>query len=286
MTAGAVVLAGGRSSRMGTAKASLEWHGSTLLRRTTGIVGRAVDGPVVVVRAPRQDLPALPGDVLVVDDPVEGRGPLQGLAVGLGTLREKADVAFVCSTDLPFLHPAFVRRVVGALTEEWDVVLPRAGGFDQPLAAVYRTSLAPAVDALLAADRLRLAFLFESCRTLRLDDDALLADETLSALDPGLESVRNVNAPDDYGAARARSAPAVTVERFGALADPGRGGPRQVRAPTVAEAARQSGLTLDRYIVVVNGAHVGCDHDLPLAAGDTVAFISRAEATAGISRRP
>ena len=58
-TAG-IVLAGGRSSRMGTPKAALEWHGSTLLRRTVGIVTRVTDGPVVVVRAPGQSLPARP----------------------------------------------------------------------------------------------------------------------------------------------------------------------------------------------------------------------------------
>ena len=49
-TAG-IVLAGGRSTRMGAPKATLEWHGSTLVRRAAGIVARVVDGPVVVVRA-------------------------------------------------------------------------------------------------------------------------------------------------------------------------------------------------------------------------------------------
>src|SRR5215213_7709623 len=61
--AAGIVLAGGRSSRMGTPKAALEWHGSTLLRRVVGVVARSVDGPVVVVRAPGQQLPALPGGV-------------------------------------------------------------------------------------------------------------------------------------------------------------------------------------------------------------------------------
>src|ERR1700693_6592999 len=69
-----VVLAGGRSSRMGTPKAALEWHGSTLLRRTVGILARATGGPVVGVRAPGQELPALPPDVGVIDDPREGKG--------------------------------------------------------------------------------------------------------------------------------------------------------------------------------------------------------------------
>src|SRR2546423_15513946 len=96
-----VVLAGGRSSRMGTSKAALEWHGSTLLRRTVGIVARATGGPVVVVRAPGQELPRLPEGTLVADDPREGKGPVQGIAAGLAALRGQADVAFVRSTDLP-----------------------------------------------------------------------------------------------------------------------------------------------------------------------------------------
>ena len=109
-----VVLAGGRSSRMGSSKAALEWHGSTLLRRTVGILARF--GPVVVVRAAGQSLPALPPDVVVVDDPRAGKGPLQGIAAGLAAIGGRAEYAFVCATDLPFLHPAFVRRVSSGRT--------------------------------------------------------------------------------------------------------------------------------------------------------------------------
>src|SRR5919106_2131401 len=104
-TAAGVVLAGGRSSRMGRPKAALEWHGSTLLHRTTSLLARTVGGPVLVVAAPGQDLPELPPRVEVIADPVEGLGPMQGLATGLAALHERAPVAFVCSTDLPFLHP-------------------------------------------------------------------------------------------------------------------------------------------------------------------------------------
>ena len=64
----AIVLTGGRSSRMGSPKAALDWHGSTLLRRVTGIVSRAVAGPVVVVSAPGQALPELAPTVEVVAD--------------------------------------------------------------------------------------------------------------------------------------------------------------------------------------------------------------------------
>ncbi len=84
--AAAIVLAGGRSSRMGTPKAALEWHGTTLLRRTTAVLARTVSGPVIVVRAPGQPLPDLPCDVRIVEDPVEGVGPLQGIAAGLSAV--------------------------------------------------------------------------------------------------------------------------------------------------------------------------------------------------------
>ena len=270
-----IVLAGGRSSRMGTPKATLEWHGSTLLRRTTSIVSRAVTGPVVVVRAPGQDLPGLPADVEILQDPHEGRGPLQGIAVGLEALADRADAAFVCSTDLPFLHPAFIRAVLGAVAPDIDVALPVARGYPQPLAAAYRTDLAPLVSALVDADRLRPAFLFEECRVVRLDDAALRADPMVAALDPELDSVVNVNEVDEYAQARARPAPAITVQCYGALAGRLGGGPRAVHAATLAQAAAAISLPLDRHVLAaLNGEQITRDGHAPLTPGDTVAFIS------------
>ena len=269
-----IVLAGGRSSRMGTPKAALEWHGSTLLRRTAAILARVTEGPVVVVRAPGQDLPALPPGTEVVDDPHEGLGPVQGLAAGLAAVGGQAGIAFVSSTDMPFLHPAFVRRVLRAAQEGADVALPVARGYPQPLAAAYRTALAAVAERLVAEERLRPAFLFEQCAVTRLDEAALRADPVLAALDPGLDSVVNVNSPADYQAARERPAPEVTVQRFGTLAD-GRRGPHQVRAATVAGAAAATGLALDGHVVAaLNGDQITRDGETPLAAGDTVFFLA------------
>src|SRR5688572_24430296 len=107
---------------MGEPKASLQWHGSTLLRRVVGLVARGVDGPVVVVRAPGQDLPSLPAAVEVVEDSALARGPLEGIASGLAALQDRASHAFVCSTDLPLLHPAYVRAVARA-AQDVDVAL-------------------------------------------------------------------------------------------------------------------------------------------------------------------
>jgi molybdopterin-guanine dinucleotide biosynthesis protein A len=272
-----IVLAGGRSSRMGTSKAALEWHGSTLLRRVVGIVGRSVDGPVVVVRAPGQTLPELPHEVEMVEDAREGRGPLEGLAAGLAAVRDRAHAAYASSTDVPLLHPRFIRRVLAGLDDDVDVVLPEVGGFRHPLAAVYRTELVDVVERLIAEDRMRPAFLFEVCRVRRLDADALLADPALAALDPDLDSVLNLNEPFDYEAARARRAPEVTVRVFGALRRLSTigGDPALVAAATVGEAAAASGLSLDEHVVAaLNGDQITADPGAPLVAGDSVSFLA------------
>jgi len=280
-----VVLAGGRSSRMGTPKAALEWHGSTLLRHVTGVVGRAVDGPVIVVRAPGQDLPDLDQQVHVEEDPEEGRGPMQGLAVGLSAAAASAELAFVCSTDLPFLHSAFVSAVMRAFEADderapgeprTDVVLPFVRGYRQPMLAGYRTDLAPRIDALLEQGRLRPMHLLEECNVRQVDESVLLADRRLAAADPDLDSVVNVNEPDDYAAARSRPAPEVVVQRYGVLATRGGArGPVTIRAASIGAAAEQVGLAFDGHILAaVNGDQIRGDERHPLLAGDTVAFIS------------
>ncbi len=279
-TAAGVVLAGGRSSRMGAPKAALEWHGSTLLYRTVSVLARTVGGPVIVVRAPGQELPTLPAGVQVVDDPVEGLGPMQGIATGLAAVADRAPAAFVCSTDMPFLHPAFIRRVLRGLSASGfaagpDVVLPIARGFPQPLAAAYRTGLAELAAKLIADGRLRPAMLFEECGVARPEDTELLADAELARLDPALDSVVNVNAPEDYAAARNRPAAEIVVQCFGALAGEGRRGSRTVRAGTLGAAAASVGLVLDAHVIAaLNGDQITRDAQLPLVGGDAIAFLS------------
>ncbi len=190
-TAG-IVLAGGRSSRMGAPKAGLEWHGSTLLRHVAGVVGAAA-GPVIVVRAPGQELPALPPDVRVVEDARGGRGPLEGLRAGLRALDPAVEAAYVAAVNLPFLPPEAVRRTLGALAGRVNAAVPRAGGRAHPLAAAYRPAVLPTVNALLDEGRARMGDLLE-----RLD---------VAWLDEEPEALRNLNTPSDYARARALPPP-------------------------------------------------------------------------------
>lgn len=190
---------------MGTPKAALDWHGRTLLDRTVAVLAAATGGPVVVVRAAGQPLPRLPGPTIVVEDPREGRGPLQGIAAGLAALAGSAEAAFAAATDMPFLHEAFIRRVLAVLAaERADVALPVARGYPQPLAAGYLVGLAAAADQLVASGRLRPADLFAGCTVVRLDEERLLADPELRTADPDLDSLVNVNHPEEYRAALAR----------------------------------------------------------------------------------
>lgn len=272
MTAAGIVLAGGRSVRMGAPKATLSWGGSTLLRRAVGIVGRAVDGPIVVVKAADQRLAPLPEGVEVAQDARPGRGPLQGIAAGLATVAGRADVAYVSGVDSPFAHPAFIRHVVRSLDGDHDVALPHAHGFDHPLAAAYRISAQEQIEPLITSGALALGALIERLRARLLDERALLADPALAALDPELDSLRNVNTPDEYDAARAAPAPLVTVRCKGALRSrcPD---PITLRVATVGAAATTVGVELgSEGVAILDGELVVDDPQEPLAAGDSVIF--------------
>lgn len=187
----ALVLCGGASRRMGRPKAWLPFGDEALLTRAVRLVS-SVARPVVVVAAPEQDLPPLPTDVAIVRDGVAHRGPLQGTASGLAALPDSAEFVYATGTDVPFFQPGWVdllRRLIG----DDDLAIPFVDGFHHPLAALYRRpTVLPAVQALLAADRLRPVFLMESVRTR-----VVTADE-LRAVDPGLATLRNLNTPDDY----------------------------------------------------------------------------------------
>ncbi len=106
----------------------------------------------------------------------------------------QVDAAYLSSCDVPFLQPAFVRRMIELLGEH-AICVPRTGDYHHPLAAVYRIQVKAAVSQLLQENRLRPFFLFEAVPT-RIVEAMELAD-----VDPNALSLRNLNAPDDYEAA-------------------------------------------------------------------------------------
>jgi len=192
-----IILCGGKSRRMGRAKATLPFGPESMLARVVRLLGEAAD-TIVVVAASGQQLPDLGGEVLLVRDRHEDRGPLEGLAVGLAAVGRRAGATFVTGCDVPLLAPAFVRRM-GELSAGYDVAVPQIDGRDQPLAAVYHTGVLPLAESLLAAGHRRPADLFERVRTRRV------AAEELADVDPELQSLANVNTTADYRAALAKA---------------------------------------------------------------------------------
>ena len=189
MHAGAIVLCGGKSSRMGTSKALLPFGPETMLQRVVRILQDVVS-PVVVVSALSQALPNLSADVIVTRDEHEGRGPLEGLRAGLKALPTDIEYAYVTSCDVPLLEPGFIRQLLD-FARGYDVAVVEIDGFAHPLSAVYRRTVLPHVEELLASNRLRPAYLFDEVRTRRITPAQITAD-------PELRTLRNLNTREDY----------------------------------------------------------------------------------------
>ena len=184
---------------MGRSKAWLPFGPEVMLQRVVRALGEVAD-PVVVVAAPGQELPDLPAAVAVAYDEIEDRGPLQGIAAGLQFLSGRVEAAYVSGTDTPFLTAAFVREMADLLGAH-AMAVPRVDGRYHPLAAVYRTDVIEEVRLLLSEEKRRPMLLLD-----RLAARVVSAEE-LSRVDPGLVSLRNINAPEDYDRALADAAP-------------------------------------------------------------------------------
>lgn len=200
MRKGAIILCGGKSSRMGRDKATLPFGPELMLQRVVRRMVEVVDvGNIVVVGAPNQRLPELPVGVLVAHDGSEFHGPLAGLATGLRALADRPEVSrlevveavYVTGCDVPLLVPAFVRRMFDVLGD-YAIAVPYDGQHHHPLAAVYRPSVLRAVERLLADGQMRPRFLFEVVRTKEV------SVEDLRSVDPELATLENLNYVQDY----------------------------------------------------------------------------------------
>ena len=192
-----IVLAGGRSLRMGRDKATLVFDGETLLQRTVRALGAVAD-EVVVVSAPGTafaDLHA-PVPLRVVADPIEGAGPLVGIATGLEAAR--APIAIVVGVDMPFLQPALLRLLAERVAAGARWVLPIAAQRPQPLCSAFARDALPVLRAHIeAGDRAPMTAADDL-------DVTRLAEDEWRAADPRGLSFMDVDTPEDFAAAVAR----------------------------------------------------------------------------------
>jgi molybdopterin-guanine dinucleotide biosynthesis protein A len=181
----ALLLAGGRSTRMGSSKALLQWQGVPLVAHVASVLVTVAD-PVIVVAAADQKLPPLPAGVEVAVDAQPEQGPLEAMSAGMRAVDGRADLVFVSAVDVPLLHGEFVLGVVNAVGAA-QMALPVSEGHDHYLAAAYRLELRGLAEQLLVSGERRVGALAERIPVSRVD----------AALLPHPESLRNANTPQE-----------------------------------------------------------------------------------------
>ncbi|MET0502822.1 MAG: NTP transferase domain-containing protein [Candidatus Binatia bacterium] len=211
----AVVLAGGKSSRMGRPKSLLPFGDEPLIAHIVRALQR-IFPDIVVVAAPEQELPSLPARL--VRDEIAYQGPVGGIYYGLKAAG--GEFSFVTSCDVAFLNPRLIAHLISQI-KDYDVVVPWWEERYQPLHAVYRRDVLPLLEGQLQRGELRPVYLFDKVRTCKV------SEEEIRGFDPEGLSFFNMNTPDDYARASRRweelaasgnlaeSSVTCTVELFG-----------------------------------------------------------------------
>lgn len=187
-----VLLAGGKSRRMGEDKRYLVVGEQTLLERGLAVL-RSIFHEVLVVIA--QDSPPLDVDARVVRDLVPDCGSLGGLYTGL--MQATTPYIFVVACDMPFLDPAVIAQFTNRRTSA-DIVMGKLAARLHPMHALYGKRCLPAVEQMILAQELKIQELV-SHGSLQVQ---YVTEEDLRTLDPSGRSFHNVNTPADLEVAR------------------------------------------------------------------------------------
>ncbi len=194
MILGSLILAGGRSRRMGQPKESLAFGDTSLLGHAVETLLSCTFPVVVVSRGAEQELPPFNLEAESAFDSELDQGPLIGILAGLRAVSQDCDAVFVTGCDNPFLTTAAVDWLASQLGGD-DIVMPRVDDRLQPLAAVYRTGILATVEAMVAAGERSARRLAEQCTT------RVLTEAEVDDFDPDRTFLRNLNRPEDYQAA-------------------------------------------------------------------------------------
>ena len=182
------VLAGGRSSRMGTDKALLKFGGSTLLGRAISVLhSLSLD---VTIIGDRTRFSALG---TVIEDIYPNAGPLAGIHAALR--QSSAELNLILAVDIPFVSSELLSFLLDC-AEKTDAVVtvPRTAGGFQPLCAVYRPAFAGVAEEALRAGKNKIDPLFARVPTRIIDESELTAGGFSEKL------FSNLNTPEDVQA--------------------------------------------------------------------------------------
>lgn len=186
----ALILCGGKSSRMGRDKAAIELAGRPLLARVVAALA-PLARDVIVVAAPDQALPALAG-VTVVRDDAPHHGPLAGLARGARALAPDIGACFVCATDHPALHPSVIRALLRRCEGREAALFVRDGQRALLCGAYARSAVERAAPCLDGGARSVKAWV-ATLDVREVTAEELLADPAVRQGDPRLASFDDVD---------------------------------------------------------------------------------------------
>jgi molybdenum cofactor guanylyltransferase len=155
-----IILAGGKSSRMGQDKSLMPYDGMPLVQHVARRLAPVVDNLLLSTNTPeRYDFL----DIQTVADRVLDQGPLMAIASALAV--STTDLNIVVPCDMPELDVTLIEELIGALGEA-DIAVPVTEGHGfEPLCAVYRKRLVPTIDQLLDAGERKVATLYAHCAT-------------------------------------------------------------------------------------------------------------------------
>ncbi len=187
-----IVLAGGKSARLGSNKALQTLHGRSLLQWVIDCLG-TFSTEIIIATASGESIPCSSrGRLTTVADVHAGKGPLGGIYSGLMASSSPSAIAVGC--DMPFLSRGLLLYMHGLSTVN-DVVVAAPGGLVEPLCAVYSKRCLAPIEDLLERNRLGVRELLEivSVRYVR--------DDEFDRFDPGRLSLFNVNSTADLAIA-------------------------------------------------------------------------------------
>lgn len=188
-----VLLAGGKSRRMGQDKRFLELEGSTLLQLSLSVMEHAFSETLVVLAEPSPDLSRL--GHRVVTDLIPNCASLGGLYTGLSYASHPH--IFVAACDMPFLDARVISAMVG-VDPTADVVMAKLSQGLQPMHAVYSKRCLARLETMARDHKLKIQDIV-AAQELSV---RLMSEDELSKIDPQLLSFMNVNTPADLEFAR------------------------------------------------------------------------------------
>lgn len=186
-----IILAGGKSLRLGRDKALEEIGGKSLIQRVIERLS-SLGNEIMVVISSSDQLPDL--SVRRVVDVYPGKGALGGIYSGLRAATSFHSLVVAC--DMPFLSIALLRYLMEGCTG-FDIVIPRVAGNMEPLHAVYSKNCLTHIEAMLDEGRFRIADFFHAVRVRYVEE------AEIEKFDPERLSFFNINSEADLEQARA-----------------------------------------------------------------------------------